>query len=72
MNLQINGTSPSSFDKPVTTEYQEFEKWWAEYVKQLNQRATLVWQEIAWAGWFARSEIAEDKLPTVFKRKEGE
>jgi hypothetical protein len=56
-------------DKPVTTEYQEFEKWWEEYVKQLNQRATLVWQEIAWAGWFARSEVAEKKRPSVWKRK---
>ena len=35
-------------------------------------RATLVWQEIAWAGWYARSEVAEGKLPTVFERKEGE
>lgn len=60
------------YDKPVTTEYQEFEKWFAEYVKTLNSRATLVWQELCWAGWWARSEIAEGRQPTIYPRREGE
>ena len=68
-DLKIYGTSPSSFDKPPTTEYQEFERWWEKYAPTLNQRATLVWQELAWSGWFARSEMAEGKEPTVFERK---
>lgn len=68
-DLKIFGTSDSSMDKPVTSEYRLFEEWWTEYVKQLNQRATLIWQEIAWAGWFARSEIAEGGEPTVFERR---
>lgn len=67
--LQITGTSNTSMVKPTTSEYRQFEVWWGEYVKTLNQRATLVWQEIAWSGWFARSEIAEGKEPTVFERK---
>lgn len=62
-------TGNFSATKPVTTEYQEFETWWAEYVKTLNSRATLVWQEIAWAGWWARSEIAEGKEATIFPRR---
>jgi hypothetical protein len=53
----------------VETEYVVFERWFAEYVKRLNSRATLVWQEIAWAGWFARSEIAENKPPSIWQRK---
>jgi len=66
----MSQTLPSWF-MPVTNtnEYIEFEKWWKEYVKTLNMRASLVWQEIAWAGWFARSEIAEGKTPTIFQRK---
>ena len=56
----------------VEGEYQKFERWWPEYAKTLNMRATLVWQELAWAGWFARSEVAAGKLPSVFPRKEGE
>ena len=56
-------------DKPVTTEYMDFESWWKDYAPTLNQRATLVWQEIAWAGWFARSEIAEKKSPSIWARK---
>jgi hypothetical protein len=56
-------------EKPITTEYQDFEKWWADYVQTLNSRATLVWQEIAWAGWFARSEVAENKSPSIWERK---
>jgi len=43
-----------------------------EYVKTLNQRATLVWQEIAWSGWFARSEVSDGKEPTIFPRRGGE
>ena len=58
--------------KPVTTEYQDFEVWWEKYAQTLNQRATLVWQEIAWAGWFARSEVAVGKEPSVFPRRQGE
>jgi hypothetical protein len=54
---------------PTTTEYQEFEKWWKDYGNTLNRRATLVWQEIAWAGWFARSEVAENKSPSIWARK---
>jgi len=65
-------TGSHSAQKPVTTEYIEFEKWWDDYARTLNMRATLVWQELAWAGWFARSEVAEGKLPSVFERKEGE
>lgn len=67
--MEITGTSNTSMVKPTASEYERFEEWWQEYVKQLNQRATLVWQEIAWSGWFARSEIAEGKEPTVFERK---
>jgi hypothetical protein len=62
-------TGPFSADKPVTTEYHDFEVWWKEYAKTLNQRATLTWVELAWAGWFARSEVAEGKEPSVFPRK---
>jgi len=56
----------------VETEYQTFERWWAEYVKTINQRATLVWQELAWSGWFARSEIADGKEPSIFPRRGSE
>jgi hypothetical protein len=56
-------------EKPTTTEYHDFEKWWKDYATTLNSRATLVWQEIAWAGWFARSEVAENKLPSIWERK---
>ena len=67
------GYSKEDFKTPVVeTEFQIFERWWVEYVKTLNSRATLVWQEIAWAGWFARSEIDEGKQPTVFPRRKGE
>ncbi len=69
MSLRIYGTSDSSMERPTTSEYRDFEVWWQEYVKQLNQRATLIWQELAWAGWFARSEVAEGKEPTVFPRR---
>lgn len=56
-----------------STERIEFEKWWARHALTLNQRASLVWDELAWAGWFARAEIAEGKLePTIFPRREGE
>jgi hypothetical protein len=65
--------SKEAFKPPVVeTEYTEFEAWWAKYVQTLNQRATLVWQEIAWAGWYARSEIAENKALSIWARKEGE
>lgn len=65
--------SKDAFIPPVVeTEYMVFEKWWPGYAATLNSRATLVWQEIAWAGWFARSEIAEGGEPTVFPRTEGE
>jgi hypothetical protein len=58
------------FKPPVVeTEYTAFEGWWEKYVQTLNQRATLVWQEIAWAGWYARSEIAENKSPSIWERK---
>lgn len=61
---------PDWFKPPVVeTEYQQFEVWFKEYVKTLNMRATLVWQEIAWAGWFARSEVAENKKPSIWARK---
>lgn len=53
----------------VETEYQIFERWWSKAGDQFNMRATLVWQELAWAGWYARSEIAEGKQPSVFARK---
>jgi hypothetical protein len=53
-------------------EYTEFRKWWVEHSAQFNMRATLVWEELAWAGWFARSELAEGKPPTVFLRRKGE
>ncbi len=56
-------------EKPTTTEYQEFRKWYLEFVKTLNSRATLVWEELVWSGWFARSEIAEGKSPSLFPRK---
>ena len=69
MSDRFNITSPYSADKPVTSEYREFEVWWEKYVQTLNSRATLIWQEIAWSGWFARSEIAEGKEPTVFERR---
>jgi hypothetical protein len=55
-----------------SNEYIEFESWWQEYAKTLNQRATLNWIEIAWAGWFARSEKSEGKVPTIFPRRKGE
>lgn len=64
--------STTTADTPPTTEYIEFEKFWQEYAKTLNQRATLVWQELCWAGWWARSEVAEGREPTIFPRKEGE
>lgn len=64
--------TPHSAEKPVTTEYDSFREWWIEYAKTLNQRATLVWEEIAWSGWFARSEVAESKSPSIWARREGE
>lgn len=69
MSDRFRITGPFGADKPSTTEYTEFEKWWLEHAKTLNSRATLVWEELAWSGWFARSEIAEGKEPTVFARK---
>lgn len=57
---------------PVGSEYSLFEVWWEKYAQTLNSRATLTWVELAWSGWFARSEIAEGKEATVFKRREGE
>ena len=57
---------------PHENERTRFEAWWKEASKEFNMRATPVWDELAWSGWFARSEIAEGKLPTVFKRKGGE
>ena len=59
-------------EEPDTNEYTQFMEWWPDYAKTLNMRATLVWQELAWAGWYARSEVADGNLPTVFERKEGE
>jgi len=53
----------------VKSEYQVFHDWWEKYAMTLNQRATLNWIELAWAGWFARSEIAENKEPSIFPRK---
>ena len=61
--------APFSSDENERT---RFEAWWKEASKGFNMRATPVWDELAWSGWFARSEIAEDKIPTVFKRREGE
>lgn len=61
--------SPFSADKPDSNEYTEFREWWVKYADTLNQRATLVWEEIAWAGWFARSEVAENKPPSIWARK---
>jgi hypothetical protein len=55
--------------EPVSNEYQDFMKWWPEYAQTLNMRATLNWVEIAWAGWFARSEVGEGKLPSIFPRQ---
>jgi hypothetical protein len=67
---EFRQTSPSSAEKPTTTEYQDFEKWWEQYAKTLNQRATLTWIELAWAGWWARSELAEGKdEPTIYPRQ---
>jgi hypothetical protein len=56
-------------ERPNTTEYHDFRKWWENYVLTLNSRASLVWEELAWSGWFARSEVAEGKEPTVFPRR---
>ncbi len=56
-------------DRPDSNEYTEFREWWLEFVKTLNSRATLVWEELVWAGWFARSEVAEGKEPSVFPRR---
>lgn len=53
-------------------ERTRFEEWWKKASSQFNMRATLVWEELAWSGWFARSEIAEGKIPSVFARKKGE
>lgn len=50
-------------------EIAEFDKWWAIAGNQFNMRATIVWRELAWSGWFARSEIAAGKEPTIFYRK---
>lgn len=55
--------------EPPETEYQRFEVWWEKYAQTLNSRATLTWIELAWSGWFARSEIADGNEPTVWKRK---
>jgi len=69
----VGAHDKDAFKPPVVeTEYQQFERWWPDYAATLNSRATLVWQELAWAGWFARSEIAENKKPSIWKRKEGE
>jgi len=62
-------TAPFAADENERT---RFEAWWAEASKAFNMRATHTWDELAWSGWFARSEIAEGKMPTVFARKEGE
>jgi hypothetical protein len=70
--FRIYGTSDASAERPNTTEYTEFREWWLEAVKSFNSRATLVWEELAWSGWFARSEVAEGKPPTVFPRRPGE
>jgi len=50
-------------------EKTEFDKWWQDYAKTLNMRATLTWYELAWSGWFARSEIAAGQEPSVFPRR---
>lgn len=62
---------PDILRKPPNsqTEFQAFEVWWQKYAQTLNSRATLTWVELAWSGWFARSEMAEGKEPTVFARK---
>jgi hypothetical protein len=65
--------SKEAFNPPVVeTEYQVFERWWTDYAKTLNARATLTWIELAWAGWWARSEKAEGKEPTIYPRRGGE
>jgi hypothetical protein len=69
MNRRFLITGPFSATEPDDNEYTEFLKWWPDYAATLNQRATLVWQEIAWAGWFARSEVAEGREPSVFPRR---
>ena len=61
-----------NFLEPMRSDENErtrFEQWWEKASAQFNSRASLVWEELAWSGWFARSEIAEGKLPTVFERK---
>lgn len=55
--------------KAHENERTRFEAWWRKAAQGFNMRATPVWDELAWAGWFARAEIAEGKEPTVFERK---
>ena len=68
MSRELGGPFPPH----GSNERIEFEKWWAQHAQSFNQRATVVWDELAWAGWYARSEIAAGMEPTVFPRKEGE
>jgi hypothetical protein len=72
LELQVSrGLRGREWVKPpvVETEYQIFERWWKQYADTLNSRATLNWVELAWAGWFARSEVAENKSPSIWQRK---
>lgn len=70
--FHIVGSGSRSVEVPNTGEYHDFDAWWVEHAKTLNTRATLTWVELAWAGWYARSEIAEGKSPTVFQRRDGD